>query len=116
MQQLLRTTMAMLALASVPAFAQSPTPPPLAPTPLGPPPVTPPAPLTAPPDGSLAIVSTSRRVDPNGNSVVERQSTYRDPRGVAQDQQTIQTTTAPPPPPVTTTTTTSSDTSTTVPH
>jgi hypothetical protein len=108
MKYLFRTGIAVLALTSAAAFAQTD-----APTPLAPP--VPPAPLTPPPGGTLATVRTDRAVDANGNMIVQKQSTYRDPNGVAQDSTTTQVTRAPAPPPVTTTTTSTYSSTTNAP-
>ncbi|HTZ69226.1 MAG TPA: hypothetical protein VMB71_01110 [Acetobacteraceae bacterium] len=78
----------------------------------GPAVVAPPAPVPPPPVGTLAQERTTRSVDAYGNQVVSRQTTYRDPTGVARDTQTTTTTPAIPPPPATTTTTTTESTTT----
>jgi hypothetical protein len=66
-----------------------------------------PAPV-APPVGTLSSTRETHAVDAYGNQVVQRQSTYRNSNGVAEDSRTTTTTVpaVPPPPPVTTTTTT----------
>ena len=62
----------------------------------------------APPAGTLSTTRETHAVDAYGNQVVQRQSTYRNSNGVAEDSRTMTTTVpaVPPPPPVTTTTTT----------
>jgi hypothetical protein len=62
----------------------------------------------APPVGTLSSTRETHAVDAYGNQVVQRQSTYRNTNGVAEDSRTTTTTVPamPAPPPVTTTTTT----------
>ncbi len=110
MNSILRASVAMLALYSGAAMAQSATETtttqttvPAAP----PPPGYVPAPVP-PPVGTLSSTRETHAVDAYGNQVVQRQSTYRNSNGVAEDSRTTTTTVpvVPPPPPVTTTTTT----------
>lgn len=74
-----------------------------------------PAVPVSPPAGVLSTERTVRATDADGNQFKQKQTTYRDGNGVAQDSTTTTSTAAPPPPPVTTTSTTT-DTSTTAPQ
>jgi hypothetical protein len=84
-----------------------------------PPPANPPAPVGTPmppPPGTLSTTHTVRAADAYGNQYDQRQTTYRNPNGVAEDSQTVTRTLVPPPPPPATTTTTTTNSSTTGPQ
>jgi hypothetical protein len=99
MKRILRASAVVLALAGRVAVAQ-----------------TSPLPPAPPPAGTLSTTRTTVAVDAYGNRLDQRQTTYRNNQGVAEDTRTTTTTTTPPPPPPPITTTTTTTNSTTGPQ